>query len=204
MRPTKVYVASSWRNNVQPQVVEELRTHGAEVYDFKNPPESTGFHWTEVMESWDSDKQLCRDFDYLGALDHPRSQEGFKSDFTAMQNADVCVLVLPCGRSAHLELGWFVGAGKPTAIVLDGPEITPELMYLMVDHLAVNVPRLFDWFSPIWPESLMDAVRLATKQMDGKVSGVEVHGKICEMFGAGSFPYASTLDVVDCLREFYG
>ena len=27
---------------------------------------------------------------------------------------DTFVLVLPCGRSAHLELGWAVGQGKRT------------------------------------------------------------------------------------------
>lgn len=47
-----------------------------------------------------------------------------------MKWADVCVLVMPCGRSAHLEAGWFVGAGKPTLILLENGE--PELMYRMV------------------------------------------------------------------------
>lgn len=205
MRPTRVYVASSWRNDAQPHVVKYLRDLNAEVYDFKNPGKATnGFHWSEVMPSFDSKAQVCDQKDYLVALDHERSKEGFNSDFNAMQWADCCVLVLPCGRSAHLELGWFVGIGKPTAIILDGPKVTPELMYRMVSHIATDVNHLREWFTPTWPQSLMDAVRLASKRMTGQVDGAEVHDQIRKMFGPGAFPYVSTLDVVGCLREFYG
>lgn len=48
------------------------------------------------------------------------------------------------GRSAHLELGWAVGQGKKTAVLLDDP-VTPELMYKMVDYLAPNVHDLLGW-----------------------------------------------------------
>lgn len=84
--------------------------------------------------------------EYLRMLNHPRSEAGFRSDFDAMQWADAVVLVLPCGKSAHLELGWAVGAGKRTAILLEDP-VEPELMYRMVDHLAVNVDDLLRWVS---------------------------------------------------------
>jgi nucleoside 2-deoxyribosyltransferase len=47
-----------------------------------------------------------------------------------MEWADACVLVLPCGRSAHLEAGWFAGKGKPVFVLtFDGEE--PELMAKM-------------------------------------------------------------------------
>ena len=77
-------------------------------------------------------------------LDHPRSREGFAADFAAMQRADTFVMVLPCGKSAHLELGWAIGAGKRTAILLEDP-VEPELMYLMADHLSTSVHDLLDW-----------------------------------------------------------
>lgn len=137
-----IYVASSWRNALQQAVVHTLRAAKFEVYDFKNPPAQTGFHWSEVGLQRDTD--LSSVDDYLAALEHPRSVEGFGSDFDAMQAADTFVLVLPCGRSAHLELGWAVGAGKRTAILLEDP-CTPELMYKMVDFLAPTVFDLLGW-----------------------------------------------------------
>lgn len=44
----KVYVASSWRNQHQPQVVSFLREQGHEVYDFRHPAGKTGFQWSQI------------------------------------------------------------------------------------------------------------------------------------------------------------
>ena len=45
----KIYVASSWRNEFYPSVVETLRKAGHEVYDFRNPPSGDpGFKWSNV------------------------------------------------------------------------------------------------------------------------------------------------------------
>jgi hypothetical protein len=143
--PPPIYVASSWRNPMQDAVVAVLQAAGLPVYDFKNPEPATGFHWSEVDLRQDQHPYgLVDQGTYLRALEHPRAVQGYDSDFAAMQAADTFVLVLPCGRSAHLELGWAVGAGKRTAILLDDP-CTPELMYRMVDHLATSVVDLLGW-----------------------------------------------------------
>ena len=134
IRPRKIYVASSWRNHFHPEVVEHLRYDGHEVYDFKNPcPGNTGFNWREIDPDWETWTKE----EYREALDDPIAKAGFASDFDAMKWADTFVLVLPCGRSAHLELGWACGAGKQTLILLDDME--PELMTKMVDHICVSL-----------------------------------------------------------------
>ena len=138
----KIYVASSWRNIAQPGVVVALRKMGHEVYDFRNPVEGDhGFHWREIDELWkiwDADQ-------YIKALSHPIAEAGFQSDFAAMKWADTFVLVQPCGRSAHLELGWAVGQGKPSIMLL-GPDIEPELMVKMCDHICNGLGELLDLF----------------------------------------------------------
>lgn len=212
MKPNYVYVASSWRNDVQPKVVSALREAGIECYDFKNPnEENTGFHWSEVMPSFDNKKQLCDQDDYLLAITEPRSIEGFGSDMDAMRKADACVLVLPCGRSAHLELGWFVGKGKQTIVLLDGPEITPELMYLMVDHIAKDTQEVLDYFlrhGDFRPTTLRDVCSYVMEHMDREkfpkgMSALNVLDEIQRQF-PGAFPLISFLDVHDTLRELYG
>lgn len=82
--------------------------------------------------------------EYLRMVSHPVAVAGYDSDFAAMDKADTFVLVLPCGKSAHLELGWAVGAGKRTAIWLEDP-VEPELMYRMVDYLAPSLLDLLGW-----------------------------------------------------------
>lgn len=143
---SRIYVASSWRNPDQPAVVEILRAGGHEVYDFRHPePGDNGFHWSEIDPHW----QAWSPSEYVEALDHPVAMAGFGKDFAAMEWADVFVLVLPCGRSAHLELGWAVGMGKATAIYLDDDGFEPELMYRMVNHLATDMGDLLRWLDVV-------------------------------------------------------
>ena len=133
----KIYVASSWRNEIQPLVVEDLRVLGHEVYDFRNPKEGDdGFHWSEIDPDW----QKWTAEEYRDSLEHDLAVKGFKSDWEAMQWAEMRVLVMPCGRSAHLEAGYFVGAEKPLLILASDGE--PELMYKMAEFLAIDRDEL--------------------------------------------------------------
>lgn len=141
----KIYVASSWRNTVQPEVVELLRAERHDVYDFRLPNgrPNSGFSWSEVDTAW---KSWTND-QYLEALKAVPSERGFHFDMTALWKCDACVLVLPCGRSAHLELGYAVGARKKTAILLYEEPQEPELMYKMVDAICRNKEELLQFLS---------------------------------------------------------
>lgn len=149
-KPNYVYVASSWRNMMQVGVCAALKSAGIDHYDFKNPPGGTGFSWKEVKTedgprgtpAKGSDWEAMEE--YIAMVNHPRAIEGYLSDMEAMCKADTFVMVLPCGKSAHLELGWAVGAGKRTAILMEDP-IEPELMYRMVDYMAPSLFDLLGW-----------------------------------------------------------
>lgn len=147
----RIYVASSWRNPFQPVIVRELRGHGHEVYDFRNPrPGDTGFAWSEIDPDWLGWTPTA----YRDLIDHPIAEAGYDSDFAAMEWADTFVLVLPCGRSAHLEAGWAVGAEKPTAILLHEDKFEPELMYRMADLIAVTLDEIIDWLYDLFLPSV--------------------------------------------------
>ena len=140
----KVYVASSWRNEKQQEVVDALRTAGHEVYDFRNPSEGDfGFAWAEIDPQWEN----WTPQEYIENLKHPLADSGFNKDFSAMHWADCCVLVLPCGRSAHSEAGWMKGKGKPTIILLDKME--PELMYKMYDGVFADLDQVVQYLDEI-------------------------------------------------------
>ena len=140
----KVYVASSWRNPDQPRVVQDLRSEGHDVYDFRHPVDGdNGFHWSEIDPEWEGWSYTK----FIRALDHPIAERGYKFDMDALMSADAVVLVMPCGRSAHLELGYAIGAGKPTAILLADGE--PELMYKMVSYLTGDVRQIISWLAQL-------------------------------------------------------
>ncbi len=128
----RIYVASSWRNDQQFDVVSALRVAGHEVYDFKNPaPGNNGFAWSAIDPDWKN----WTPSDVVRMLTESTvAYEGFKLDFDAMKWANEFCLVLPCGRSAHLEAGWALGAKKPTSILLTPME--PELMYKLAGNYS--------------------------------------------------------------------
>ena len=133
-----IYVASSWRNPYYEDVVKRLRKEGHIVYDFRNPPHGgAGFHWTDV----DPDAPNWTFPQYAQGLPHPLANRQFKADLDALQASDTCVLVLPCGRSAHTEAGWMAGAGKRVIAYI--PEmVEPELMYKLFDAVVGNLDDL--------------------------------------------------------------
>ena len=140
----RIYVASSWRNQYQPEVVTALRKAGHQVYDFRNPKDNPGgFHWADVDENW----QDWQPEEYIKNLTHPVAEKGFKADRDAMLWADTCVLVLPCGRSAHTEAGWFAGRGLKTFVYMPEKQ-EPELMYKLFDGVVGSLEELVECLRP--------------------------------------------------------
>lgn len=150
----KIYVASSWRNEFQQAVVVRLRKIGHEVYDFRGEGNGWGdgsagpggFGWKEIDPHWqDWPANIPR---YIEHLDHPRAIEGFRRDMDALERADVCVMVNPCGQSAHAEMGWACGAGKPTAIYIPGLR-EPDLMVKMAHLITASLDDVENWIQAL-------------------------------------------------------
>ncbi len=131
----KLYVASSWRNIRQPHVVWMLREAGHDVYDFRHSGHS--FAWSAIDANWKAWSPRA----FRAALEDPIARCGFDADWSAIQDAEAGVLLMPCGRSAHLEAGYFVGAGKPLFILLSS-DGEPELMYRMATRVCVSLTEL--------------------------------------------------------------
>lgn len=121
----KIYVASSWKNSYQPNVVNQLNFAGHNVYDFRHPSkDDNGFSWSEIDPNW---KEWTPN-DYRIALTHSAAKRGYQFDIGALKWCECCVLVLPSGRSASWEFGYAMGAGKK-GIVYMPERCEPELMY---------------------------------------------------------------------------
>ena len=133
-------MASSWRNEFYPEVVETLRRAGHEEYDFRNPPSGDeGFKWSCVAENY----MEWSPQEYREQLEHPKAVRQFDNDIKAMEACDTCVLVLPCGRSAHTEAGWFAGRGR-TVVVYIPVRQEPELMYKLFSAVCCSMDELVE------------------------------------------------------------
>lgn len=130
-----VYVASSWKNKHMDDVLAALRGRGLSVYDFRDP--MTAFNWRQVHDApfpWHRDE-------VVRALAHPLARRGFKGDTDAMKASRVCVLVLPCGRSAHMEAGWMAGAGRPVFVYMPEPG-EPDSAHIMATSIETTLRDL--------------------------------------------------------------
>ena len=173
----RIYLASSWKNMRQPEVLAALRADGHEVYDFRNPaPGDSGFSWEEigVPSAWTA-AYFAND-----VLNHPVAARGFGHDMVALEACSACVLLLPCGRSAHLELGYAVGARKLSIAYMPALE-EPELMYRMCDYVETTIEGVRKQLSqdrdpPRWQRDLQEvghderpkASALLSEQFNGR------------------------------------
>ena len=163
----KIYLASSWRNEQYDGVLSLLELVGHKVYDFRRPkpvdeltgtgyaqwgPPATGFSWDEV--SAEAGPRPWTRPEYLIALATDTAQAGFKMDMDALNWCDTCVLLLPSGRSAHLEAGYAAGKGKDVFIYLNGDDSSDDLMYLMATSLALSMDGLLTQLSMASPVRL--------------------------------------------------
>jgi len=134
----KIYPASSWANAHYPDVVRTLRAGGHCVYDFREV--NSGFRWPPCATWREYIRQLESD---------PLVAAAFKRDRDALDRCDVCILILPCGRSAHLEIMYGSAHGKPVIVLFSAAEpLRPDLMYRLLGvgtgglHFATSIDQL--------------------------------------------------------------
>jgi hypothetical protein len=129
----KIYIASSWKNADKVRIIANLlRADGHKVFDFTDPDNREGNldkfvfgakQWAEFSGK-NPDQIEYKDF-----LTWTPTLRAFKSDKAGLDWSDTVVLVLPSGRSSHLESGYGVGAGKDLFIFGDLPVGEFDAMY---------------------------------------------------------------------------
>ena len=135
----RIYVASSTRNTRVHETVDRLRADGHDVYDFQ--AHQAPDRW-QALDRSQPKRESKTNYDEMKELmQDPEGRNTFLRDMAALDAADAVVCVLPCNRSAHLELGFAIGRGKLTAILWHDPE-RPDLMHAAADHIAANLEEL--------------------------------------------------------------
>ncbi len=138
-----IYTASSWKNPFYSDIVRQLKEAGHQVYDFRSAISSEGadiaFNWDQIDPQW----ERWTDQQFIEGLSHPLAANAFRSDYNGMRSSDVCVLVLPCGKSAHIEAGYMKGMGKKLYILMSEND-RPELTYLIADGIFRSVNQLLE------------------------------------------------------------
>jgi len=129
----KIYIASSWKNQERVLLLaKRLEQEGFEVDAFCRASDSRySFHWSELVDNEDDLKY----YDAIEMLADYRTQRAFKEDRKWLDWADAVVMLMPCGRSSHLEAGYAVGQGKGLYIYGDFPKGEFDVMYGLANGL---------------------------------------------------------------------
>ncbi len=107
-----LYLIGSLRNQRVPDIGNSLRSAGHEVYD----------SWFAGGERADDEWQRYsqrRGQTYWEALNDWAAKQVFEYDLRHLDRADGGVLVAPAGRSAHSEMGYLIGQGKPVWVLME-------------------------------------------------------------------------------------
>lgn len=143
-RKVRVYIASSWRNPIYDSMREYLTACDFEVYDFKN--EETAFRWEDVDPDWDRiGDDIVNHVRFETLMSNPAVKKAYNADFEALRHSDIVILLLPAGRSAHLEAGWAVGHGKVVIVYVYGRMNPVEVMYAMLGKVFDDLEDLLAW-----------------------------------------------------------
>lgn len=137
---TSVYLIGSLRNAEIPRVAELLRTAGLEVFDdwFAAGPEADDY-WQAYEKG--------RGRSYREALEGYAVDNVFSFDKKHLNRVDAVCLVMPAGKSGHLELGYAAGIGKKTYILFDKEPERWDAMYRFADKVFFSDKEAVDYFS---------------------------------------------------------
>lgn len=134
-----LYLIGSLRNEEVPKIAATLRDTGLDVFDdwFAAGPEADDY-WKKYEEA--------RGRSYVEALRGYAARHVFEFDRHHLDRCDSALLVLPAGKSGHLELGYVAGSGKPIFILLDRPDRW-DVMYLFATEVFETQEKMIEYFT---------------------------------------------------------
>lgn len=142
MMKRKIYLIGSLHNGRVPIVANRLREAGHEVFD----------DWhaggPEADQIW-RDYEKGRGRSYKEALYEKNATKNFEFDLKHLHWANTAVMLMPAGKSAHLELGYMTGRNRDfmpldTFILIEGDLAVWDLMYRLVTAVTFSVEELIE------------------------------------------------------------
>lgn len=127
-----VYIIGSLKNDKIPHIAKEIRELGFETFDdwFSPGPEADDF-WRNF--------EKVRGSTYKEALNNYSAKHIFEFDKYHIDRADIGIMIMPAGKSGHLELGYMIGQGKPCFIFFQEEPERWDIMYIFTTTTGGDV-----------------------------------------------------------------
>lgn len=144
----KLYLIGSLRNPEVPLLANRIRDLGFDVFDdwYAAGPEAD--------DCWQAYEE-ARGHHYGEALCGYAAEHVFRFDLYHMTEANAAVLLLPAGKSGHLEFGYILGQEKPGYILFPEPPERWDVMYQLATGVFFEEETLLEVLAPLaheWKE----------------------------------------------------
>lgn len=130
-------IVSRWRNREKvEELTSKLREKGKTVYSFIEGDGSN--HALKDSEQKYTPEEFMQKYESIpNWKNDPQVHEIFKIDMNALKNSENVILLLPAGKSAHIEAGIAYGLGKN--LILIGEQKETESLYLIFSHFFDSI-----------------------------------------------------------------
>lgn len=136
----KIYLIGALRNWRIVELANDLTALGYDAFaDWITPGPEADTYLLKYAK--------LRGWSYKTALNSAAARNGFTFDKANIDNSDVVVMVMPAGKSAHLELGYARGCGTPGFILFDKEPKRFDMMYQFATDVFFDKKELFDRLS---------------------------------------------------------
>lgn len=158
----QIYLIGSLRNANVPKTAEQIRKLGFRVFD----------DWFAAGEHADDawrDYEQAKGNSFAQALEGPAANNVFEFDYRNIDASNAVMLVLPAGKSGHLEFGYCVRANKPAVILLEGQDAERfDVMYRFAGLVTRDVVEAATFIRNqliMHPNERVEARRLRTLEL---------------------------------------
>lgn len=131
------YIIGSLRNPLVPKVGSAIRALGFDVFDdwYAGGPTAD--------DTWQAYEKDERGHTFAEALDGEAAWHTFRFDDAHIHAADIVVMVMPAGKSGHMELGVAIGRGKRGFVLFDREPERYDVMYRFAEKVFFSEEELY-------------------------------------------------------------
>lgn len=140
-----IYLIGSLRNPEIPSIGNKLRETGWDVFD----------DWHAAGPKADDEWQRYeneRGRSYKAALAGYAARHVFAFDLAHLGRSTHGLLVLPAGKSGHLELGFLIGQGKPGYVLFDKVPERYDVMYNFAEEVFFSAEEAIAALGKVYRE----------------------------------------------------
>lgn len=136
-----IYLIGSLRNPIIPEVGNTLRALGYDVFD-------NWFAASAIADDAWQEYETRAGRTYQEALYGLAAKHVFSFDKTHLDRADIGILVMPAGKSGHIEFGYLTGQKKPTYVLFDKVPERWDVMYQFATKVFFSTEELVNALHP--------------------------------------------------------